>query len=297
MKHLVENKAPQRVIVLGGAGVIGKALKQTLENRGVEILSLSKENLDLTDPHSTDQLISLLKPTDAVVFLATVTPDKGKGLDAFIKNVKMAENCCNALKKSPVAHVVYLSSDTVYSLAQGLINEESPADPENLYGVMHLAREHMIKTCAPLPIALLRSTLIYGHTDTHNSYGPNRMRRVAKQEKKISLFGDGEEMRDHIFIDDVASLISLVLFHRSTGMLNLATGQSISYKELAKKTAALFDTPVEVLSTPRNNPVTHRHFDVSAIYNSFPFFAFTPLDVGLKKAFEEEFNQLSRISL
>jgi UDP-glucose 4-epimerase len=297
MKHLLENKAPQRVVLLGGAGVIGKALKQTLENRGVEVLSLSKENLDLTDARSTDQLVRLLKPDDAVVFLATITPDKGKGLDAFIKNIKMAENFCNALKKQPVSHVVYLSSDTVYSLAQGLIHEESPADPENLFGVMHLAREHMIKTCAPIPIALLRSTLIYGHTDTHNSYGPNRMRRIAKQEKKISLFGDGEELRDHIFIKDVASLISLVLFHRSTGTLNLATGQSISYKELAKKTAALFDIPIEILSTPRNNPITYRHFDVSAIYKSFPFFAFTPLDVGLKEAFESEFKQLTRTNL
>lgn len=288
MKHLLENKTPQRVLLLGGAGVIGKALQQTLEDRGVTVLSISRKQLDLTDAHAADALAHIFKPDDTVVCLATITPDKGKGLDAFMGNIKIAENIVNALIQRPVAHVVYISSDTVYSLTQSLINEESPADPENLFGVMHLARERMLTTYTSIPMAILRSTLIYGDTDTHNSYGPNRMRRTSQRDQKISLFGEGEEYRDHIFINDVATLISLTLFHRSTGILNLATGQSISYKELAQKTAELFDTPIEILPTPRNNPITHRHFDISAIYQSFPFFTFTPLEVGLRESFQKE---------
>ena len=45
--------------------------------------------------------------------------------------------------------------------------------------------------------------------------------------------------------------------------------------------AALFDSDIEVAGSPRQNPITHRHFDVTALHKAFPGFAFTPLDVGL----------------
>src|SRR3546814_996991 len=92
---------------------------------------------------------------------------------------------------------------------------------------------------------LLRPTLIYGAEDTHNSYGPNRLRRMARKDARITLFGAGEETRDHISVDDVYRLILLTLRHRSEGVVNLATGHSISYMELARKIAYLFDTPVD----------------------------------------------------
>src|SRR3546814_11446336 len=64
---------------------------------------------------------------------------------------------------------------------------------------------------------LLRPTLIYGAEDTHNSYGPNRLRRMARKDARITLFGAGEETRDHISVDDVYRLILLTLRHRSEG--------------------------------------------------------------------------------
>lgn len=289
IKHHCENKKPDRVVILGASGFLGKSLKSVLEQQNVPILTLGRSDLDLSEEESAEKLTRLLKPTDALLFFSTVTPDKGRGLDAFVKNIKMGEIFCNALKKVAPSHVIYLSSDTVYPLHRGLISEESPADPENLFGVMHLSREYMIKASTTVPTAILRSTLVYGAADTHNSYGPNRMRRMAQKERKITLFGEGEERRDHIFVNDVASIIALVLFHRSEGILNLVTGQSISYKELAQKTASLFDVSIEIVSAPRNNPITHRHFDATAIHKSFPFFQFTSLDEGLKRAFQEEF--------
>ena len=107
---------------------------------------------------------------------------------------------------------------------------------------------------------------------------------MAHKEGRITLFGEGEETRDHILGDDVAALTLLMLRHRSSGMLNVATGQSITYAELAKKVAVLFNEPIDIVSTPRQNLITHRHFDVTALHKAFPTFTFTPLDEGLAKA-------------
>ena len=56
------------------------------------------------------------------------------------------------------------------------------------------------------PLAILRPTLIYGEKDPHNGYGPNQFRRKANKGEAITLFGEGEERRDHVAIDDVRGM-------------------------------------------------------------------------------------------
>ncbi|PIS00633.1 MAG: NAD-dependent dehydratase [Chlamydiae bacterium CG10_big_fil_rev_8_21_14_0_10_35_9] len=297
LNHLLnQEKKPNRIVILGANGFIGKTLYCLLKQENLEVLPLGRQELDLTNESSSDKLVSLLKETDSVVFLSTITPDKGNNNETFVQNMLMAKNVCYALEKVKVSHLIYLSSDTVYPLNHGIISETSPAHPENLFGAMHLSREYMLKGLTSVPLAILRSTLVYGFEDTHNSYGPNRLRRMAFNEGKISLFGQGEENRDHIFIDDLIKIIRHVLFHKSTGVLNLVTGQSISYMELAKKIASFFDSPIEISCSERKNPITHRHFDSSSIFKAFPTFKFTSLDEGLKSTYEKELNSRCTLS-
>jgi nucleoside-diphosphate-sugar epimerase len=110
---------------------------------------------------------------------------------------------------------------------------------------------------------------------------------MAHKERRITLFGEGEERRDHIFVDDVAALIWQVLRHRSRGTLNAATGHSISYDGLARRVARLFDGTIEIVGKPRQQPITHRHFNVSALRRAFPTFRFTTLDQGLATSHRE----------
>lgn len=278
-----------RVVIIGAGGFMGKSLTRRLNLEKIDVLNITRKEVDFLDSDSPGKLEKHLNPGDRVVFLACITPDKGKGTDAVLKNIAMCEYICQALSKKNVSHLIYLSSDTVYPINRGLISEESPTDPENMFGAMHVCREHMLKTLNA-PLSILRSTLVYGAEDTHNSYGPNRLRRMAEKDGKITLFGGGEEKRDHIFVEDVTSLILLTLQNKRTGILNLATGKSISYFDLAHKIASHFDKPVDVVTTTRNNPITHRHFDSTHIYKAFPGFRFTDLDEGLKLSHQQEFN-------
>lgn len=262
-----------------------------LQQAHIALAPMSSADLDLTAEDAGDRLTAILKPDDAVVLLSALTPDKGRGLHPFLANIRMAGSLCHALAKVTPSHVVYFSSDSVYPMRIGLISEQTCAEPEDLYGMMHLAREMMIKSATKTPVAVLRTTLVYGAADTHNSYGPNRLRRMARKDGKIALFGQGEETRDHILVDDVAGLTVLALRHRSAGTLNVATGRSISYAELAKKVAALFDKPVEITGAARQTPITHRHFDITNLRKAFPTFIFVPLKDGLAKAHREMMEQ------
>lgn len=273
---------PARVVVIGASGVIGKGVVSLLEGTGVPVLPLTSRDLDLVAPDAADKLAARWSNDDAVLMLSALTPDRGRDVATFMKNLRMAETVANAIGKSPVSHVVYLSSDAVYPFVPGITTEDSPAAPSDLYGVMHRSRELIfVQAAGATPLAVLRCTLVASAADSHNSYGPNRFRKEAKEKQTITLGGNGEETRDHILVDDVARLIWRVLQHRSRGILNVATGVSHSFHAVAEMVAADISPTPKIVTTPRTSPVTHRHFDITVTRRAFPDFRFTDLRAGL----------------
>jgi len=161
------------------------------------------------------------------------------------------------------------------------VRESSPTVPDSLHGLMHLTREGMLRLGTRQRLAILRPSLIYGAADPHNGYGPNSFGRLATAGQAITLFGDGEEQRDHVAIEDVAEIILRVLLRRSTGVLNVATGRSHSFRAVAELAAARSGQAAEIRPTPRRVPITHRHFDITACLTAFPDFAYRRIDDAL----------------
>ncbi len=278
-------RTPSRVVVIGARGFVGSAICTRLAADKVPVLALTRNELDLLKPEAAATLQRLLRKDDSVVFVSALAPTRNNAM--LIDNLRMAEAVCAALAAQPVAHLVYISSDAVYSDDVNPVTERSCQQPSSLHGVMHLAREIMLRAALKLSLAILRPTLIYGAKDPHNGYGPNRFRRLAAKGEAITLFGEGEEKRDHILVDDVAALASAVLHHRSKGVLNIATGRSASFREAAEIVVALSPRPVEIRGTPRQNPITHRHFDITDCLKAFPEFHYVPLRDGLARAAKE----------
>src|SRR5262245_18370870 len=260
-------KAPGRIVIIGAGDFVGSAIYARLAADKVPVLALTRNELDLLKPEAAVTLQRLLREDDSVVFVSALAPARNNAM--LIDNLRMAEAVCAALAAQPVAHLAYISSDAVYSDDANPVTERSCQQPSSLHGVMHLGREIMLRTALKLPFAILRPTLIYGANDPHNGYGPNRFRRLAAKGEPITLFGEGEEKRDHVHVDDVEALVGAVLHHRSKGVLNVASGYSVSFREVAEMVVALSGRPVEIRGTPRQNPISHRHFDVAEALKAF----------------------------
>ncbi|MFA6311927.1 MAG: NAD(P)-dependent oxidoreductase [Sterolibacterium sp.] len=273
-------KKPERVVILGARGFIGAALKHQLEAQDVPTLALNSADVNLADAGAAEALAILIKPSDTVVMLAALTPDKGRDTPTLMKNLAMMQSVCAALVRSGCAQFVYFSSDAVYNPSTSLVTENTPASPQDLYGAMHYMREIMARNLGRVPLLILRPTLVYGLDDTHNAYGPNRFRRAAQQDGKITLFGSGEEARDHIYVDDVAALTIHCILRKSIGTLIIATGVSKSFREIAEMVAEQFGDRIEITTTPRANPITHRHYDVTALIKAFPDFRVVAVEEG-----------------
>jgi UDP-glucose 4-epimerase len=276
---------PSRVVVLGAYGFVGGTCARRLAARGMAVVPLDKDDIDLMAPGAADILAPRLKPDDTVLVVSARAPCKDTGM--MVDNMRIMHSVCTAFERAPVKHVVYFSSDAVYSDAPVPLTEASPTEPCSMHGTMHLARELMLKAVVKAPLAVVRSTLIYGEGDPHNGYGPNRFRRLAAAGQEIVLFGEGEERRDHVLVDDVAEIVCRVIEHRSQGTLNIATGEVYSFRDIAERAAATARPPVAVRGTPRVGAMPHggyRPFDIAACRRAFPDFRYVSLPDGLGKA-------------
>jgi UDP-glucose 4-epimerase len=295
---------PNRVVVLGKRGFIATYLTRHLAGLGVPCDAVGKDEVNLIDPSSVDKLERIVREGDAVVIASALTPDKGRDFRVLMKNLRMAEHLCEVFEKRPCAHVIYLSSDAVYDAHKIPLDEDSSREPVDLHGLMHTAREMMlgrVLAAKGIPYCILRPVNIYGFGDTHNSYGPNRFVREAFNDRKITIFGGGEERRCHLYIEDAVRLIGLFIERRSTGSFNLAPPSTAPFLRVAEmiRTACPFPVGIEFkaraappIHRPYNvtqvfrfiynlgrpiSPIVHRPYVVTKLRKAFPEFWFTPM--------------------
>ena len=280
-------RTPSRVTVLGSRGFVAARLIRTLADQGIAFRAVGSAEVDLTAPSAAAGLAGILQPGDCVVVTSALTPEKGRDRATFLKNVAMIDSLCIGLAKAACAQVVYLSSDSVYDSRFTQINEETPCDSNDLYALAHIAREKLLaEACQSekLPLAIVRPCAIYGAGDTHDSYGPNRFLRTALREGRIVLFGEGEEVRDHVYIDDVVRIVLESLVHRSWGVINAVSGTALPFCEVARKIVEAIARPVAIETMPRRIPIVHKRFDPAALFQAFPGLTTTSLDTGIRKS-------------
>ena len=281
---------PKRAVVIGAGGMIGGSIVQELAKSGIPTLALTRKDVDLLGSGGSDQLKSRLSADDAVVFVSAVAPAKNN--QQLMANLRMAEATLAAFAAVPPTHLLYISSEAVYADDARPVTERSPVAPSTTHGLMHAARELMFRSEHRGPFAALRPTLIYGARDPHSGYGPNRFRRQAAKGEPITIFGEGEEKRDHVAVEDVARLAVRILLHRSTGALNAVTGAATSFRDIAHIVARRFQPSAQVISVPRPGPrphLLHRFFDITECLKAFPDFHFEPLEQGLARVHGEVF--------
>jgi len=268
-------KKNYKIIILGSGGFISGNVESFLQKSNVRLLSLPRKKIDLKKKQSIKKLLKIVKEKDVIFFAAAEAPVKNENM--LLNNLIMAKNMCEVLKKKKPSFFLYLSSDAVYSDTKKKIHEDSLTVPDSLHGIMHLTREKMFENLIKSKLCIVRPTLVYGDGDPHNGYGPNRFIRLIKEKEKISLFGKGEELRDHVWINDVSKAISKLIIKRKTGKFNLVTGKIISFDNIAKQIIKVTGKKSKIFYQRRKGPMPHggfRAFKNSRFEKIYPKFKF-----------------------
>jgi UDP-glucose 4-epimerase len=276
---------PERVVLLGASGHIGRALSARLARDGVPVVPHTSRTLDLTRPEALGALDEALGADTALVFASALTPDRGQTPETFMANVAMAGNLAKHLQGRAVGLCVYVGSDAVYGFDANPVTESTPVNPGGYYALSKYAGERVMEyaaRAAGFPLLTFRVTGVYGPGDPHGAYGPNAFARSLARDRSVRIFGEGEEERDHIYVDDVAGLMAAMIRSRATGLYNLASGESRPFADVVKAIRGLVPYEVAVTHAPRAGAITHRRFDNARLARAVPGFAFTPFDEGLR---------------
>jgi UDP-glucose 4-epimerase len=246
-------------VVIGSAGFIGAYLTRALQAEGVD-----RTVVDLSDSTASKKLGAIVDGKSCV-FCANGGPGPN-GWDASA-NLRILEPFLAVADRC--AHVTYLSSDMIYPYDVPVTEDLVPA-PDTVYGEMHLAREKALSDVVGNRLLIARLAQVYGPGDSHNAYGPCRMLSEALLGGPIVVKGRGEERRDHIHIQDTVKLLTSLIRSAATGVFNIATGQAVSFEDVAKYVQSV--VPSDINYEPRSVPIKHRDFDVSKLMETFPDF-------------------------
>lgn len=261
-----------RVLVTGGAGFIGSHLCRRLLADGHTVSVVDNESNGRRE--AVPAGVSYAKGD--VIRPEEVEPAFARGLDAVCHiagqvsivrsfsdpvadlrtNVEGTVNILKLCLKYKVPRLIYASSMTLYGDIQTVPTPEiEPCRPDSYYGITKHAAERYVHSTAERPdlgfdfsVTSLRMFSVYGPGQSYNNpyqgvlgiFSGNILRG-----EPITIFGDGEQTRDFVFIDDIVDgwVRALNTPASGGGVFNLGSGRSTSINELAAFVIAAFGHP------------------------------------------------------
>lgn len=286
----------KRILILGNTGFIGshieKKLRQFFPDK--EIIGQSVRHIDLTEEESIKKLEKVLSPETAVVMCAAIKKQLGDNLSTFQKNIKIVINVCQALQHSTVARFIYFSSAAVYGedVQNTTLTEETPVAPISYYGIAKYISECLLlkvfQELGKEKIVILRPAVVYGPDEPGKFYGPSGFVKSVLCQEPITLWGDGNEYREFIFIDDVVNIVINLIFHNYSGIINVASGRSYTFQEILDIIERFLSLKLNINSRLRTKPRVDHRFNNALLKRLCPRVSFTSLEEGIHHVIERE---------
>jgi UDP-glucose 4-epimerase len=234
-----------RVLITGGAGFIGSKLAERCLRRGDEVIVLDDLSTgrrdavppsallivaDVADPAVT-RTIREVGPNVIVHAAAQVSVERSvrdPDADASV-NVAGTRNVANGAISGGATRFVFISSGgAVYGETTGA-TEESQVSPASPYGRHKLLAEETVATCG-ISYAIARLANVYGPGQRADQEGGvvAIFTDAIRSASKVTIHGDGEQRRDFVHVDDVASALVAMMATDRDGTWNVGTGTSRS---------------------------------------------------------------------
>ncbi len=303
-----------RAVVTGAAGFIGSTLCESLVADGYEVVAIDALT-DYYDPavkarnwqavrgaagvvsHVVDLSVAALEPlldgADVVYHLAGQPGVRGSWADGFgyyaVHNVVVTQRILEAARAARCGRVVMASSSSVYgTLLADRVDERAPVHPRSPYGVTKLACEHLGAAYAEnfgLASVALRYFTVYGPRQRPDM-ATHRIIEAALDRHPFDMFGDGTQVRDFTYVDDVVRATRAAAAGELDGfaVFNVSGGATTSLNEVVEAVEQLVGAPVEVRHHPvQAGDVARTGGDSSAAQRILGWTPETPLAHGLSR--------------
>lgn len=300
----------KKVVVTGGAGFIGSNIAKELaiKNHVIAIDDLSTGDIkniqDLIDSKKIEFIkgsitdLELLKKTFKnvdYVFHEAAIPSVPRSVKDPVRsnfvNVNGSLNVLIAARDNCVKKVVYASSSSVYGDTPTLPKKEDMKTyPLSPYAVSKLTAEYYCQVFANiynLSTISLRYFNVYGpHQNPNSEYAaviPKFIKSILN-DKKPTIYGDGEQTRDFTYIEDVVNANIIAAESEQNGIFNIGGGKCTSIKELASIIMKICEKTLDLdYQQPRHGDIKHSLADISKAEKKLNYKPKFNLEDGLKE--------------
>ncbi|HYW92536.1 MAG TPA: NAD-dependent epimerase/dehydratase family protein [Gammaproteobacteria bacterium] len=304
----MQTKPKRTVLVTGGAGFIGSHTVEELLDRGWKVrvldnLSTGKtDNLAINDPAldlvETDvtcagSVASAMRGVDACLHLAAQVSVAASLEDpprSASENILGFVNVLEAARANGVRRVVCASSAAVYGEPSDLpLTEEAALRPTSPYGLEKVVNEQYAALYGRLygmVVMALRYFNVYGpRQDPASPYAGVISRFVERMShgETVSIFGDGRQTRDFVYVKDVARANVAALEYGGDGVLNVASGREVNLLSLAELIGEILGTEPRLEFLPeRTGDIRHSCGAPTRIHEALSIRADRSLRSGLE---------------
>ena len=217
-----------KALVLGGTGFIGAALTAELSRRGIPVAAHGSHTLDLASPSAGVRLRRLMDRSTIVFFLSRA-PYSSAPWAGFAGDVAILATAAAALRSGRARKWIYMSSTAIFGASRSnrSIHEDAPLAPQSPYAASKVLGERLLGSAAAdggSPLLVLRPPMVYGPGDAGAAYGPGQFIRSLIEKGEMRLFGDGGELRDLLYVDDLARVAVDLALGPRIGDFNVAGG-------------------------------------------------------------------------
>ncbi|MFW6114378.1 MAG: NAD-dependent epimerase/dehydratase family protein [bacterium] len=271
----------RKVMILGGLGFIGSNLALRLVEHGAEVTLVdsmlpqyggnlaniepfaNRVRVNFSDIRDRFSLSYLVRDAEYIFSLAGQTSHIDSMTDPFtdldvncISQLSLLECCRHA---NPRAKIVYTSTRQIYGRPQYLpVDESHPLIPADVNGINKLAAEQyytLYSQVYGMQCVSLRLTNTYGprqHVSGNKQGFVGIFVRKAIDGEGISIFGDGQQVRDFNYVDDVVDALMLAARHRKLAgqVFNLGAPDTYSLYEFVELLHDLCDFSHELVPFP-----------------------------------------------
>ncbi len=325
MNSINRSLAGKHVLVTGGAGFIGSHLVDRLILEKVKRLTVvdnfflgkhinlaeaRKKMPDLQIVHadaSNEQVLrnvfSKLNGVDVIFDLAVIPLPTSleRPKFCFDTNVMMTSVLCELLREGLFETLVHFSSSEAYGSARTVpMSEDHQLDPLTPYAASKAASDHLVRTYATtfgVDAIVLRPFNNYGPRQNEQQYAgviPTIL-KCAFEGRAFTLFGDGLQTRDYIYVTDtVQAALDLYKNSQTRGLVvNIGSGREISIINLKTKIEQILGWEIPVHHRdPRPGDVRRHLADITLLKSLVEFEPQVSIDEGLRQTIEYYRNSL-----